>query len=529
MSENEVEYLTPADAAKRARTRKTDPKDISGQAKNMVFTLWVDKMTPSGVKSYDTFIDQVKTYVEDGLISFAAIGPVELAKSTERPHRHGMFCLAESKRFKVIQDKFLLSSSKPVEAIFFMRMEGTPEQAYRYLSKTSMFDNPEGYADSKGKVHAAGTSLEATVVFGDKPKAWKGAGGMEKDRHAEIVRLAESGDLDAIKTVFPDVYLQRYETLNKLAAKKRARTYIKQELPDVRYYYGVSWSGKSTAAFEECKTDEERARIYCKVSGNNDWFDGYDPEFHDTILWDEMAFHKNLNVQVVKQLTTSIQFHAQVKGSSVQCRPGKVIFTSNYHPEAVFLEPADYRAMRNRMSLRYYPISWKKWHSQFPDQESNFYLDFDAGQWPCHATILERLPSRIKKMMAEEEAEFQSPVLFNPPPELHRSVAVELPPVGSSNNPLTIPETPENSTDPSNFVTPIAPYKRKSGSFRPGTPVPEIDLDRPEMGASPPKPDIKVLRRARTIVNLTAQSESDDEVSPTPADAHETDTLPLSE
>jgi len=497
MSETEVEFVPAEHAVKRSRSRKTDPTDTSGQAKNMIFTLWTDKLTELGTKSYETFIEQVKGYVEDGLFTFAAIGPLELATTTNRPHRHGMFCLSESRRFKVIQEKFLLSKTKPCDSIFFMRMEGTPEQAFRYLSKTSAQDNPEGYSDSKGKVHLPGTSIQSTLCFGEKPKAWKGAGGIEKDRHAEIVRLAELGDLDGIKTFAPDVYLQRFQALHTIAAKKRSRTYIKQELPDVRYYYGVSWSGKSTAAFEECETDEDRAKIYCKVAGANDWFDGYDPEFHTTILWDEMAYHKNLNIQVIKQLTTSIQFHAQVKGSSVPCRPGKVIFTSNYHPEAVFLENADYRAMRNRMSLRYYPISYKKWREHFTDSP-NFYVEYPAGSWPSHSAIVDSLPARIKKLVAEEEeADLPRVSFFNLPPlELRRSSAImvqDKQAIAELGQPGIVreatqdevnfvssqsSETPEISTDPSNFVTPDAP--KKAPPNRPSTPVPKFNLEQEE-------------------------------------------------
>lgn len=403
-SNNEVEFIPAAKAAAHPKKRqRKNADDPNAQATNMIFTLWSDKTYGSGLRSLDTFMEQLSNKVEDGTIVYAALGPEETCPDTMRKHRHGMILLSTAKRFKQVQNWFALSDSASADpkdcALWWLRMEGTPQQAFDYLSKESSIHNPNGFAGADGKIYLPGTQEVTALELGSRPESFVGKGQMEKDRHAEAIRLAKLGKFDEIS---PDIFLARYATILALHQKEHDRSYLPAKLPDSRWYYGASYSGKSFACITELPSDEARAKVYHKVAGANKWFSGFDPTWHDTVLWDDINPSPQLDFSMIKQLTGPYPVTLEVKGGSVRARPPKVVFTSNFHPSMVFTQNEDYLAMRSRLKVRYYPIRYEIWAAHNTGIP-NYYLEFPVGEFPCHQAIVDMLPDNVKKLCRLQE------------------------------------------------------------------------------------------------------------------------------
>ena len=94
-------------------------------------------------------------------------------------------------------------------------------------------------------------------------------------------------------------------------------------------FIGASGTGKTRAAIERFANPyktlafEKRGTV---------WFDGYEPEFHETIIMDD--FYGGIAWSYLLQLCDRYPQPVQTKGGTVQFKPKTIIFTSNSDPRS---------------------------------------------------------------------------------------------------------------------------------------------------------------------------------------------------
>ena len=94
-------------------------------------------------------------------------------------------------------------------------------------------------------------------------------------------------------------------------------------------FIGASGTGKTRAAFERFATPYKTLAF---GKSSNSWFDGYEPEYHETVLIDD--FYGGLRWTELLQLCDRYEFPVQTKGGTVQFKPKTIIFTSNSDPRS---------------------------------------------------------------------------------------------------------------------------------------------------------------------------------------------------
>lgn len=162
------------------------------------------------------------------------------------------------------------------------------------------------------------------TVYGIQPKTQQQA---NKDKAARFVQLAEAGDFATIKEEMPGKYLQMYNTMHKIATDKMAKP---DDLEDVCGYwlYGESGTGKTHSA------RNDYGEYFSKPC--NKWWDGYQPEKHETVIIEDMDPNHSKLAYHLKLWTDKWSFTGEVKNGTRSLRPKRVIITSQHTIEEVF-------------------------------------------------------------------------------------------------------------------------------------------------------------------------------------------------
>lgn len=214
---------------------------------------------------------------------------------------------------------------------------GTPHlQGYVYFNTLKSFNSVRAYIPRARVAQANGTAKqnhryctkEATEIFekGTMPKDQKDKGDAEKQRWAKILKAAEEGDTDWLKTNEPQVYLLHDKALDR--AFKRAKP-SPQTLDTLehQWWYGPTGTGKSRRA------REENPNAYIKDPKER-WWDGYAGQ--DVVIIDDFDKYQKEQGGDMKRWLDHYPFQAPVKGSYIEIRPKKIIVTSNYHPSEIW-------------------------------------------------------------------------------------------------------------------------------------------------------------------------------------------------
>lgn len=64
---------------------------------------------------------------------------------------------------------------------------------------------------------------------------------------------------------------------------------------------------------------------------------------------------KQINAHHIKQWADHYPFSAESKGASVKIRPQKLVITSNYHPEEIWIGHQDLEPILRRFKFHHYP------------------------------------------------------------------------------------------------------------------------------------------------------------------------------
>lgn len=113
------------------------------------------------------------------------------------------------------------------------------------------------------------------------------------------------------------------------------------------WYYGPPRTGKSRTA----RAEHAHCGFYDKPC--NKWWDGYRGE--DVVIIDDFDTNHKVLSTFVKRWTDHYSFPAEMKGTTVQVRPLKVIITSNYTPEEIWADdPVTAQAIRERCTFKHF-------------------------------------------------------------------------------------------------------------------------------------------------------------------------------
>lgn len=236
----------------------------------------------------------------------------EKAPTTGTPHLQGFVYFANART---------LSSMKKIHtSISWRAAKGNAEQNFEYCSK------------------------DGVNVFerGERPKTSAEKGDDERQRWRDIIKLAEDGNMDALREDHPDVYFNKLGCIKAVhAARKRTVADLDGDL-EHQWFYGPSGCGKSRRA------RDENPDAFIKLVGGR-WWDGYDDE--DVVIIDDWDPYLASQGGDLKRWSDRYVFPAEIKGTVVKIRPRKIVVTSQYLPRQCWTDKATVAAIERRFNV----------------------------------------------------------------------------------------------------------------------------------------------------------------------------------
>lgn len=164
-------------------------------------------------------------------------------------------------------------------------------------------------------------------------------GGATKRKFDEAWELAKVGDFENIDKSILVPYYNAVKRIRQDYSKK------KPSLPACcgEWFIGQPGTGKSHTAREEHPD--------CYDKACNKWWDGYVDE--EVVLLDDFDLHHKGLGHHLKRWGDKYSFPAEMKGTTIQIRPKKIIVTSNHEIEDIFHEtPVLVKALKRRFVVR---------------------------------------------------------------------------------------------------------------------------------------------------------------------------------
>lgn len=178
--------------------------------------------------------------------------------------------------------------------------------------------------------------------FGVMPVTKKRKGSDERERWAEAVKKAKSGDIESIDA---DIQLRFYRTLKEMKKDHMVTPESRPTLDNI-WIYGPSGSGKSRGA------REENPGAYYKAC--NKWWDGYDGQ--ETVIIEDFDKTHGVLGHHLKIWADHGAFIAETKGGAMMIRPKKIVLTSNYCPGDIWEDGCTLEPLLRRFELVYKPL-----------------------------------------------------------------------------------------------------------------------------------------------------------------------------
>lgn len=179
---------------------------------------------------------------------------------------------------------------------------------------------------------------EDFIEFGE-PKPIH-AGRREKERWKKIRQLACAGDLENIDDA---AYVQHYNAIRAIA-RDNMKPSIDESSTTGVWVWGPSGCGKSRWAREVYGKDTNK--LFLKPL--NKWWDGFRKEAHENVLLEDMDPDHSILGYHLKIWADRYSFPAEIKGSTIQIRPKKIVITSQYPPELIWNDTETLAAVRRR-------------------------------------------------------------------------------------------------------------------------------------------------------------------------------------
>jgi len=231
----------------------------------------------------------------------------EVAPTTGTKHLQGYI------RFKDAKTKSAVIKLLPGAHVTLAR--GTVEQNYNYCVKELDW-----------------------VEYGVKPSFDEHPGAEATKRMwSEVTQLARADDMDKLAEDYPRVFIAHYRTLKLIAKDYQVSPSDLQDTCGV-WLYGVAGAGKSW------KARRDYPGYYLKSC--NKWWDSYQNEVN--VIIDDFDKSHDCLGHHLKLWADRYAFPAEMKGSSKQIRPEKIIVTSQYKIEDIWVDDETRAALNRR-------------------------------------------------------------------------------------------------------------------------------------------------------------------------------------
>lgn len=164
-----------------------------------------------------------------------------------------------------------------------------------------------------------------------------------KEEYTHLIDCAKKHRFDEIDH---GMFVRYHSTIKRIAQDNPEKI---EDLPYVtgHWYYGPPGTGKSSTA-----RMEHPGGFYDKPC--NKWWDGYRNE--DVVIIDDFDLNHKVLATFIKRWTDRYSFPAEMKGTTIQIRPLKVVITSNYTPEEIWADdPTTAAAVRRRCLFKHFP------------------------------------------------------------------------------------------------------------------------------------------------------------------------------
>jgi len=264
----------------------------------------------------DQWVYTINNYVDDDVLKLRALHTSPKNKvlyhsfqaevgESGTPHLQGFIAFENTKTRSTVAN--LVS-----RRAWLARTEGTPTQANTYCQDPKKRD-----PDHMDIVHSYGdlSSVPDRSIKAQQP-------GKRNDLRECKRKLDEGASVWALADEHWGNVVRYHKAFT---AYKHARTKPRDFKTAVFIFYGAPGTGKSRAAFNF------DAAFVAPTSNGTQWMDGYDPDRHRTIIFDD--FHASVPAHVLLRLLDGYPLQFPTKGGFVEFRPESVVLTSNYHPK----------------------------------------------------------------------------------------------------------------------------------------------------------------------------------------------------
>lgn len=255
----------------------------------------------------------LNNYTEADILFLATVPSVYLCYGKEVAPTTGTFHLQGYVHFRDPKTLRTLKNMMGRRYHFEKRM-GTITQAIDYCKKDGIF-----------------------TEIGQRPRDT--AASNKDEQWAQVLTLAESGDLKTLKETYPRHYLTYFKTIMSIRAFNT--TPIDGEL-EHEWWYGPTGTGKSRKAWTDYPDHYSKA---C-----NKWWDGYYGQ--DVVVIEEWEPKNEMTASKLKIWADRYPFPAEIKGGTLQrVRPRKIIVTSNYTIDQCFQNEEDRKPLKRRFKV----------------------------------------------------------------------------------------------------------------------------------------------------------------------------------
>lgn len=258
--------------------------------------------------------------IYDGVPGIDAIwGGFERAPRTGTPHIQGGIACKVGKRFNTVRNIFLGH-----EAVVHLTVaKNDPEKGWDMAARIAYCSKGEGTPSEP-------RNADFIIVPNDfKPKV----AGRRIDYAAAIEAVRKGDSVRDIVEKQPQLLpmIRPLQALEKLQITAE----FPNESRQVIYIWGVSGSGKSTAAVNWCKAKKLSYHVH---RGNHPWYDGYNDEAV-LIMDDFEPAERGRGLLTARDLIAVMDgtcANLPIKGAHVRARHQAVIVTSNFSPQQLF-------------------------------------------------------------------------------------------------------------------------------------------------------------------------------------------------
>jgi len=256
------------------------------------------------------------------------------------PHVQGFIALKERMR--------LTALSKLLKRAYLAPCKGSTFSASMYCKKGEQSHDEWDQLNVKGPNFGKNADFVETgdITLCNEAKRGGGAKRNNRDMAAAYDQVIELAKKHRFEDIDAGMMLRFHASIKRIAQDHPVKL---ADLPfkTGHWYYGPPRTGKSRTA----RAEHAHCGYYDKPC--NKWWDGYRGE--DVVIIDDFDLNHKVLSTFVKRWTDHYAFPGEMKGTTVQIRPLKVIITSNYTPEEIWADdPVTAQAVRERCTFKHF-------------------------------------------------------------------------------------------------------------------------------------------------------------------------------